>query len=394
MHDVMIVGGGIVGLTLAALLSKNNLSVAVIESKTINAADNTITARVSAIHLTAVRLFQYLECWDLLAKTARAPLQAIHIWDYTQKTQLQFDAREMGEKNLGFIVNNNAIVDMLYRHLKKQSVVDFYCPHSPASIERSHQNIVLTLNDERKLSAQLLVGADGAHSWVRSHMTARVHTRPYYQNAIIAVIQSALPHHHCAYQKFLPSGPEALLPLHDCYHHALVFSSDDAMSEELIKKSPEDFAAVLTESFDFKYGDLKLISTRDSFPLTMRHASHYAEQNLALVGDAAHTIHPLAGLGVNLGLMDAACLSDVLLNASHVGELRILSRYTRWRMAQNTPVIAAMRGLKEVFEINSLPFNSVRNTAINTINQCSVLKNHLMRLATGQSKELPRFLQR
>lgn len=389
-YSVVIVGGGIVGLTLAALLSKNNFSVALIESKEMRVEENTLTARVSAIHATSTKLFHYLNCWKFLDKNAYAPLRDMHIWDYTQNAKIQFDSRDAGKTEMGFIINNRAIINML---LKLENTIDFYTPCSPQKMERANHKIILTLDNDSQLSADLVVGADGANSWVRDQMSTQIQTRSYYQKAIIAVIKSQLPHHHSAYQKFLATGPVALLPLSDAHHTALVWSADDAISDELMKKNDDEFSRALTEALDFKLGKLTLLSMRSQFTLTMRHASEYAENNMALVGDAAHTIHPLAGLGVNLGLMDAACLTQVLLDAKNIGDLRILRRYTRWRKAENAPIIAAMRTLKEIFEINSPALTLVRSFGINCINQCPPIKNALMQIAMGESKEMPEFLQ-
>lgn len=380
---ITIVGGGIVGLTLASILAKNEFSVKVIESKIpeLSFGKNDYTARVSAIHLTSAKLFHYLDLSALLNHSA--PLYAMEIWDHTQNAHLHFDSRDVNEIQMGFIIENRAIVKALWEKLKQDARIEILCPHTP-------NKSLLEKND-------LIIGADGAHSWVREQMPIKIQERAYQQKAIIAVIESEKAHNHCAHQKFLSTGPVALLPLVNSHHTALVWSADNAISDALMEQSIDDFSSELTKALNFKLGKLKSITPRSQFALTMRHAEEYASENFALVGDAAHTIHPLAGLGVNLGLMDAACLAQVLIearaNKKSLGDLRTLRRYTRWRKAENTPVICAMRGLQEIFAIDQNTFNFVRSFGINTIDQCRPIKNQLMRIAMGQSNDLPQLLQ-
>lgn len=382
-NSITIIGGGIVGLTLAAILAKNNFSVSIIESKTpkLNWEKDDLTGRVSAVHLTSAKLFQYLDLPKLLNQSA--PLYSMLIWDHTQNAHLHFDSRDVNEKQMGFIIENRAMVKALWEKLMRDERVKIFCPQTPDTSLLEKNN--------------LIIGADGAHSWVRKQMPITMQERSYQQKAIIAVIESEHAHHHCAYQKFLTTGPVALLPLVNSHHTALVWSADNAISDALMQKSDDVFSRELTTALDYKLGKLKCISARAQFPLTMRHAKEYASENFALVGDAAHTIHPLAGLGVNLGLMDAACLAQVLIDArenkKRLGDLRTLRRYTRWRKSENAPVIGAMRGLKKIFAINENTFNSMRSFGINTIDQCTPIKNQLMKIAMGQSDELPAFLQ-
>ncbi|MCX7121430.1 MAG: UbiH/UbiF/VisC/COQ6 family ubiquinone biosynthesis hydroxylase [Gammaproteobacteria bacterium] len=394
-YDIIIIGSGIVGLSLAALLAKNNFSVALIESKKpeLSWNENDLTARVSAIHNTSKKLFDYLEVWDLLTQKSYALLREMEIWDHTQNANLHFNSCDVNESQMGWIIENREIVKVLWEKLQKNPCIDFYCPNKPLKFESN----ILTLDDGSQLKTNLMIGADGANSWVRSQMPITLQTRSYQQKAIIAVIESQYPHDNIAYQKFLTTGPVALLPLFQANHTALVWSADDDVSDDLMKKTQDYFSRALADSTDFKLGKLKIISERSQFSLTMQHAEDYVSTGFALLGDAAHTIHPLAGLGVNLGLMDAACLTQILTeardNKKSLGDLKILRRYARWRKSENTPVIAAMRALKEIFSVNTPSFNFIRSLGVNTLNQCSPIKNQLMPIAMGQSKDLPVFLQ-
>lgn len=382
-NTITIVGGGIVGLSIAALLAQHDFSVSLFEAKPFDFSDTALTARVSSIHLASKQLFEYLGVWDDIEKTA-TPLFEMHVWDHTQNAQLHFDSRDINEIHMGFIVENRVMIKALFEKLKQYQHVQI---HSSALPEKKHL-----------AQSALVIGADGAHSWVREQMPITLNVRPYYQKAIIVVVQSEKPHHNSAIQKFLTTGPVALLPLQDAHHTALVWSADDAISDALMQKTEDDFSKALTEALDFKFGKLAIISKRQQFPLMMRHADDYVSERFALAGDAAHTIHPLAGLGVNLGLMDAACLAQTLIDArqnkKNLGDIKTLRRYARWRKADNQLIIAAMRGLKELFAINHPSFNIVRGFGVDTINQCPLIKKSLITLATGLSKDLPSFLQR
>lgn len=380
-NDITIVGGGIVGLSLAALLVKNDFSVSIIESKSFEFNETDLTARVSAIHLTSAKLFEYLNLSEITKNSA--PLREMTIWDHTQNAHLHFDSRDADETQMGFIVENRFMIRKLYEKLIQDKRATFFCPAKPTEFEFKKNN--------------LIVGADGANSWVREQMPIKLTTRSYQQKSIIAVIESELPHDNIAYQKFLISGPAALLPLKNKNHTALVWSADNDISDALMAKTDADFSEALTQALDFKLGKLKMISDRSQFSLTMRHADDYVSDHFALVGDAAHTIHPLAGLGVNLGLMDAACLAQVLIDARDhkkpLNDLRTLRRYARWRKADNTAVICTMRALQEMFAINYPSFNTLRSLSVNAIDQCTLIKSKIMQMAMGQSKDLPDFLQ-
>ena len=362
--------------------SANNFSVSIIEEKKFNFSENNLTARVSAIHLTSVKLLEHINVWAKLEKNA-APLYEMKIWDHTQNAHLHFDSRDVNELQMGFIVENRAIIKTLYEKLNADKNITFFCPHVPNDFVFEQNN--------------LIIGADGANSWVRKQMLVNVKLRSYQQKAIIAVIESEKPHENIAIQKFLTTGPVALLPLKNKNHTALVWSADNLISDELMQKSDEKFSDELTNALDFKLGKLKNITERSQFVLTMQHADDYVSENCALVGDAAHTIHPLAGLGVNLGLMDAACLAQTLTDArenkKNINDLRVLRRYARSRKADNSAVICAMRALQEIFASNKNAFNFIRSFGVNAIDQSDFLKNQLMKLAMGKSKDLPIFLQ-
>ena len=383
MKSITIIGAGQVGLTLAALLSKNNFKVAIVESKQPDFNFNEPTARVSTIHLISQKILAHVGAWENIA--IKTPVAKMHIWDHTQKAVIDFDAHDMHCDQMAWVIENRAIIHVLQKHLNQDENVTFYCPRTPKKYDRTTKELILD-NDE-KIKSDLIVGADGAHSWVRAQMNIDVQEKSYDQKAITAVIESEKPHENTAIQKFLTTGPAALLPLSNPYHTALVWSADDAISDALMQKSDEDFSHALTDALDHRLGKLKTISARAQFPLTMRHATEYATDHFALVGDAAHTIHPLAGLGVNLGLLDAACLTDTLINK------KTLRGYTRSAKSNNATLIAAMRVLQTTFAFDQAILNTARSVGINLLNKCTPVKKYLMQLAMGQLNDLPGFLQ-
>ena len=384
-YDVIIIGSGIVGLTLAALLQKNNFITAIVESKSPEKQSDTLTARVSAIHRHSQQLLTYLDVWKNIPEKLRALLNHMFIWDHAQNT-IDFD--NDGEP-IAWIVNNHAISEAL---LEKYHG-DYFCPDAPVHFSQN----TLTLRSGKKLTADIIVGADGADSWVRRQMPITMKTRSYEQKSIIAVIETEQPHQHCAYQKFLTTGPVALLPLSHPHHTALVWSADDAVSDQLMRESDQVFSESLTKALDCRLGNLTSISPRSQFPLVMRHVKEYAYDRFVLAGDAAHTIHPLAGLGVNLGLMDVACLTQVLCDArllkKPLYDQLALRKYTRWRKAENTGTLLAMRGLQTFFALDSKMFNAIRGLGLTVIDRCASIKECLMTCAMGSDCELPMYLK-
>lgn len=396
--DVTIIGTGMIGLSLAALLSKRHFSVALIESEThvLSWPRESLTTRVSAIHRASHRLFEYLNIWEKIDPAAYAPLKTMQIWDCAG-TQIDFDSADVHVAQMGWIVENRAIVKALCESLQHDSTVDFYCPNKPAHFILENNLAKLTLHDQTTLSCDLVVGSDGAHSWLRQRMPVTLEERPYYHKAITAVIESSKPHHHCAYQKFSDTGPIALLPTSRSHQTALVWSADHDVSDNLLQESDDAFSHTLTKALDGRLGICTVKSSRHQFPLIRRHANDYVSAHCALIGDAAHTIHPLAGLGANLGLMDAACLAETITNARDrkkpIGSLRTLRRYARWRKADNAVTMATMDVLKNIFCTNESVVNMARNIGVNLLNNCPIAKKQIMRKAMGESSDLPIFLQ-
>jgi len=393
-YDIIIIGGGMVGLTLACALGKQQFKVAVVEAfqpEDINKVDD-YELRVSAISKSSQQIFQNVNAWSGMLNRRACAYQHMHVWDATGDGSIHFDAADLGLDSLGHIIENKVIQFSLLEQCLKLPDVDWLCPQQVKDIGFSESHQKVTLVDGTVLSAKLLVGADGANSRVRDAAEIELNTSAYEQKAVVAVVKSTLHHKDTAWQRFLPSGPLAFLPLSDgsC---SIVWSAEDQRADELIEIDEALFIAELQSAFDNTLGKIEKVSQRAAFPLVRRHANEYVKQGLALVGDAAHTIHPLAGQGVNLGLMDAAALAEVILEARSQGEniasLTTLRKYERWRRADNSLMMYSMSGFKNLFSNEQAGLSLIRNSGLNIVNSLGPVKNKLMRHALGLEGDLP-----
>lgn len=394
-HDIAIVGAGMVGTTLAAALHRAGFDVALVEAGHPVHYDpqDDYDLRVSALSAASQRLFQRLEIWPAIAAGRISPYREMHVWDSTGHGLLHFDAAELGLPELGHIVENHLIQQAAWNALDTVSV---YCPARLSALEAHADGYQLKLQDQDPIEARLVVGADGADSRVRE--LAGIGTRgwAYEQRGIVCNVSTEKPHRHTARQRFLPTGPLAFLPLADgrC---SIVWSADLVESEALMKLDDAAFRSRLDEAFGGELGAITALSQRAAFPLRMLHADKYVQAHLALVGDAAHVIHPLAGQGVNLGLLDVAALVQVLTEAKNqgrdIGELRVLERYERWRRGDNLMMVAATDGLKRLFGSTNPLLKFARNHGLGAVNAIAPLKNLFIRHAMGLAGDLPALVR-
>jgi len=393
--DIIIIGGGMVGLSLASALSKANFSVAVIESRepTLQWEASDYDARVSAINLASCRFLKYLNIWQKLNKSSMSSIDKMIVWDQQGGGEIQFDAAEIQQDKLGYIVENREIIRALWEQLSADPNVELLCPEKVANVTVNQKNVYLEYGENKKIHANLIVGADGGNSWVRKQIGIDLKQQPYHHNAIVAVIKTTQPHGQTALQPFLKTGPLGVLPLAESDHVSIVWSANVLRSEELMSMSLMDFNRALTNALDYRLGQVHCLSERKSIPLVMRHAKQYVTDRVALVGDAAHTIHPLAGQGANLGFMDAACLAQTVVDAKEklqdIGSLRVLRRYERWRKGDNTMMLLAMRSFKECFTETLPLLVTLRTFALNAANRLSLLKKCFIKVAMNDSDDLP-----
>ncbi len=356
-----------------------------------------LDAKVSAVNLSSYQILKNIKAWPQLSASAMTPLKGLRVWDATGGSEINFDSKDLHLSQLGFIVENRALIKVLWELVSNMPNVTIQSPATPLKIIQDNNQCVLHLKDQSPVTAELIVGADGSESWVRQQMQITASTNSYQQEALTAVLETAKPHHGLGWQNFLDSGPIGILPLHHPRQVAMVWSNDVKIAEQLKQLTPEKLAESVAKALNYRLGEMKLLTPVQIFPLFMRSADVYIGENTVLIGDAAHTIHPLAGQGVNLGLMDAAVLVEVLVEAQQkkqiLGAIKVLSRYQRWRKGDNMLMLTAMTGFKELFGSQNNWVVKFRNHGLTFTNHVPWLKNFFMRYAIGQRGDLPQLAQ-
>lgn len=387
-YDIVIIGGGMVGASLACALADSTLSIAVIEGLDPSGewpADS-FDIRVSAITRASESLFRRLGAWPAMAAMRVQSYEAMDVWDATGTGHIHFDAAELGEPNLGHIIENRVITLALLQRLRQHDNIDYRCPVKPKRLTLRSNHAQLQLDDGGLLQATLIIGADGAHSWLRQQAGIEVQERHYQQTAVVTTVQTEHHHEDTAWQCFLPSGPLAFLPLPEG-RSSIVWSTSAEEAERLLALDNADFMSELGEAFMHRLGAVTDVGPRGAFPLKGRHAKEYVKPHLALVGDAAHTIHPLAGQGVNLGLADVEELVAVVLEAHcaqrPIGSFKTLRRYERARRGDNLLMLDAMGAFKRLFSNDDPGLREIRNLGLNLVDHAGPLKHFFMARAMG-----------
>lgn len=392
--DIVIVGGGMVGLALAAALKHSELRIAVIEGRvpSLELADLP-DVRVSALSRSSEIMLRNLGAWQGIISRRAAPYSAMEVWERDSFARIEFSANQMTQPDLGHIVENRVIQLALLEQVQKQANVTLFMPAQCQSLAVGESEAWLTLDNGQSLTAKLIVGADGANSWVRQQQDIPLTHWDYGHSALVANVRTVEPHQSTARQVFTPQGPLAFLPMSDPYMSSIVWSTEPNRAQRLLSLSELEFNKILTAEFDHRLGLCEVVGERAAFPLKMRYARDFALQRIALVGDAAHTIHPLAGQGVNLGLLDAASLAQELLALWHQGEdiglLKNLRGYERWRKTEAAKMIAAMQGFKDLFEGDNPAKKLIRGIGMQLVGQLPGAKDEIMKRALGLKGDLP-----
>jgi 2-polyprenylphenol 6-hydroxylase len=402
--DVVIVGGAMAGAGTAALLASTpatqGLRIALVEPRpaAMPAQQAPLDLRVSALSRASQELLERTGAWPAVAARAAA-YQRMVIWEERQdpadRDALVFDAAELGEPDLGHIGENQSIQAALTARAEAGGVVLLRA--DLATLEATRDAARIGLGDGREFCAGLVVGADGAESAVRRQAGIDVRGWDYGQRAVVAHLATERPHAATAWQRFLDTGPLALLPLADG-RVSLVWSTLPAEAEALAQLDDAGFGLRVTEASAGVLGALAPTTQRASFPLRLLHAHRYTAERVALVGDAAHTVHPLAGQGINLAFLDAAALVDVVGAAvaagDDPGEARALRRYERWRKAEALPAIMLLDGIKRLFFGGSPLKSRLRQGALGLAQSSGIVKRLLMQRALGVTGELPASVRR
>ncbi len=386
--DIVIVGGGMVGATLACALGGTPLKVILLEAGNgvYELPDKGYELRVSAITRASQCIFETLGAWQGMLARRVSPYRDMHVWDASGSGIIHFDSADIGEATLGHIIENNVISAALYERLSAFENVEVITNSATASITIDAEIASLALKNGNLIKTKLIIGADGSRSGIRQQFDISIRGWDYDHTAVVTYVKTEKDHQETAWQRFLPTGPLAFLPLPDNYS-SIVWSTQPEQAKQLIEMSDEAFCSALAAAFDHTLGEVISCGPRGGFPLRFFVANDYVKPRLALVGDAAHTIHPLAGQGVNLGLADVASLAEVIMDAvkqgKDIGSMPVLRRYERWRKADSMSLFVAMDSLKRLFGSEHPGIRWVRNFGLSLTNRFTPVKNHLVRSAMG-----------
>ncbi|MDG2018552.1 MAG: UbiH/UbiF/VisC/COQ6 family ubiquinone biosynthesis hydroxylase [Porticoccaceae bacterium] len=395
--DIVIVGGGAVGSAAASLLAKitkstnKPLKIALIESQLPPVFDpNQVDPRVAALTEKTRLMFDQIGIWSKIVDKRACAYKAMNVWDAEGTGRITFDCQQVQQPNLGHIVENSALVSTLIEHIQQQPNIELFCPANIADYQLQEDGITLTLDNEITLSGQLLIAADGANSAVREQFQFATKQWDYGQHAIVTTITTENPNQLTAWQRFMPTGPLAFLPLNtigDAYCCSIVWSQDTEEAERLMALDDKEFCQQLSRASEHCLGEVLKTEKRYLIPLRQSHATDYVMPRVALIGDAAHSIHPLAGQGANLGFADAQVLAEEMANAYardlDLGDLTLLKRYQRRRKPENLATMAAMEGFKRLFGSHNSALRLLRNYGLSGINRLGAIKNTLIKQAMG-----------
>lgn len=397
--DIVVVGAGMVGASFAARVASTNwgagLRIGVLEASPFVMPDlsQTFDPRVVALTEVSRQLLSDVGVWQQIASRRTCPYRHMEVWEADGTGHIEFDCAEVRQPSLGHIVENALIVEALLQRLEALPNVTLLCPAKVTGLERLEKDgsVVIELADGGRVTTQLVAAADGARSRVRELCGLQLRQWDYGHQAIVTTITIEREHNFTARQRFLPEGPLAFLPLQDeqgdCHRCSIVWSQQSEKAKELMALDEAEFCRALGQASDHCLGEITAVDKRYCIPLWQRHAVDYVLPGIALLGDAAHTIHPLAGQGVNLGFQDAITLAEEiqrsLSRGLSPGELSGLKRYQRRRKPHNLGMMATMEGFKRLFESQAMPLRLLRNDGMKLANQLGPLKNQLVRQAMG-----------
>jgi 2-octaprenylphenol hydroxylase len=404
-HDLVIVGGGMVGLSLALTLSSSGLAIALVdpqekpqsgEALRSRMATTEFDARVSALTPATRQLLADVQVWEALAALRVCAYRDMRVWDADGSGAIHFSADDVHADCLGYIVENSLVSAVLADEVAHRGVTRYQPDAVLSFVQLKDDNgrplTQLTLQSGQQLQCKLLIGADGANSRIRTEAGFASREWDYGQQALVCTVKTQLPHQYTAWQRFMTTGPLAFLPLMtpgntDQHYCSIVWSCVPDLAQELLALDDAGFAQRLERAFEARLGRIETVTPRHAFALRQHHATDYVQAGIALVGDAAHTVHPLAGQGVNLGFADVLALAETLQKAVARGEdfasLQVLSRYQRRRQVHNLGMMTVMEGFKRTFASDNLAVRWLRNTGLRAADHSALLKQGLIKKAMG-----------
>lgn len=394
--DVLLVGGGLVGGTIACALAARGIAVAVVDMEKPGQADaKQYDGRVSAIALTSQRLFARIGVWPALQAFA-TPIRHIRVAEGNSTDFVHYDSREIGGEPFGFMVENRALKSELGREVSRRDGITLFAPSRIAHLARGPFGVEARLADGRLIRARLAVAADGAASRTRAEAGIGIAKAAYGQTAIVCTVRHERPHQNIAHELFLPSGPFAILPTQG-NRSAIVWSDQTNAAAHFARLDEDDFADEIARRAGDFLGRIRLDSPRWTYPLRVQFAHRMVADRLALAGDAAHAMHPVAGQGFNMGLRDAAALASVLGEAKDLGldlgAAEVLEKYGRWRRFDNGLMLAMTDGIVRLFSNDIGPLRALRGFGLSAVNRIAPLRRLFARHAMGVVGDLPRLMQ-
>ena len=395
-HDILVIGGGMVGLTFAVTAADCGFDVCVADRQDEGTMlDAPFDGRTSAIAHASVQLLRASGIWTGVASEAQ-PIRDIHVSDGESRLFLHFDHRDLGAEPFGYMVENRHIRSALFDRAHVQVGLTVYTSNGVAALERGPGKVVATLSDGREVHASLAVAADGRGSPTREAAGISVAGLRYQQMGIVCTVAHERDHRAVAHERFLTPGPFAILPLRR-RRASLVWTEHADLATAIMALDDDDFAAEMRQRFGDFLGATEVVGPRWAYPLALHHAERYVDHRLALIGDAAHGLHPIAGQGLNLGFRDVAALVEVVLDASRlgldIGQIDVLERYQRWRRSDNVLLLAVTDGLNRLFSNDINTLKVIRDLGLAAVDRLPALKKLFMAHARGSVGKLPRLLE-
>lgn len=396
-YDLIIGGGGMVGASLAIALADTPLRIALLEAVPFRAQGQpSYDDRAIALAYGTRRIFAGMGLWPVLAREV-TPITNIHISDRGHFGATHLDSRNSGAEALGYVVESRALGAVIAERLQQVSNVTVHCPATVTQVGlgSDHAEVMVKLDDiERRLTCRLLIAADGATSTVREQLAIAVQRWEYGQTAIITNVTPDRPHGNRAFERFTDSGPLALLPMSE-QRYSVVWTVRDAAVQSIMGFDDAEFLQSLQQRAGHRAGCFVKVGRRRAYPLALMRAREHVRPRLALIGNAAHTLHPVAGQGFNLGLRDVAVLADVLsggiTEGRDIGDIAVLRRYAEWRQRDHLKMIAFTDGLARIFANPLWPLRALRNMAMVAVDLLPPVKQLLTRQTMGLAGKLPRL---
>lgn len=380
-YDIVIVGGGLAGLAFACALKESRLKIALVEGRAPSRPEGW-DARIYAISPANARFLADIGVWKHLDAGRMASVRAMEVYG-DGDSRLDFSAYQSGVPELAWILESSLMAQELWENVKRQGNVDILCPATPRELEFRADATLLHLEDGSSLSARLLVGADGRESWVRNRAGLAAHYSPYGEKGLVANFSTEKPHGDIAYQWFRDDGVLAYLPLPG-NRISIVWSTPDAHADALAALPAEELCARVAAAGNHTLGQLELLTPAAAFALKLMRVPEPTAPRLALIGDAAHGIHPLSGHGINLGYRDAKTLAEIIAAAApwqDIGDARLLARYRRARKEEVMLLQTTTDGLRRLFREDLPGLKPLRNLGLNLVNRLGPVKSALVRYA-------------